>query len=586
MVGSSLITSILSDVIWALLSGLLQLVLSLLNTMGEFFMKPFNFSTNMFVSMFGATFLNQLNTIITTAGLSISILLLIFGLLRVYSGRLNDDIPNPYALVGKFIIAIFCNYWLATAITDYIFPFAQSFFNKVLNLQLPLSKVSGTDLLNKLTDGTLGSFSNFVISTNGTFKSIEALFGVLLFLICVIAATINLFKLVAENAERYFTINLLVLSAPLASATIVSEKSIQIFKNWFNLMISNVLTIIFNLVGYKLCLLAFSNCFSAWGRSTGDLSTDAGTKILSLISLIAISKMAQRLDQLLAQIVFKVNPIQNRSFLMSSLGVMKSLETGSKLLTGKGLHSLVTAPFNRGDKSSNSGANPLSGISGGTSSAASPQKNTTISAAAPISKGAMTSKKTQSLMNQNKFDRNMNGDPLGTPQYKTGYDGVIDAGSVLEAMEDENGRITPEQAKSVVGDINRTLKPGHSVVGFENGRAIVGRISDSMLGHISPEAMAVDYNKAHGGVAPGDNAKAGSYTFRGTTKRELAEVAKAYAAQNDVVLTSANLAYDSKGVSGTFSYRSPNANEWSTGALTGPELRDTGAVNAKTEKPL
>lgn len=575
MVGSSLITSILSDVIWALLSGLLQLVLSLLNTMGEFFMKPFNFSTNMFVSMFGATFLNQLNTIITTAGLSISILLLIFGLLRVYSGRLNDDIPNPYALVGKFIIAIFCNYWLATAITDYIFPFAQSFFNKVLNLQLPLSKVSGTDLLNKLTDGTLGSFSNFVISTNGTFKSIEALFGVLLFLICVIAATINLFKLVAENAERYFTINLLVLSAPLASATIVSEKSIQIFKNWFNLMISNVLTIIFNLVGYKLCLLAFSNCFSAWGRSTGDLSTDAGTKILSLISLIAISKMAQRLDQLLAQIVFKVNPIQNRSFLMSSLGVMKSLETGSKLLTGKGLHSLVTAPFNRGggagksasggastgETPSGSNANPLSGISGASDTPVAGKKSNIINADAPIKQGAKLGENTLGMLDKNKFDHNMDGSLAGLPNYETDKDGSIDASQVMDALSN-NGRITPAQASGVMSDVQKTLKKGNAVVGFNSGRPVIAKVDGHRAsGAISPEAVAVNYNRAHGGLQKGDNPSVGTFTFTGNTAADATKAATTYAKENGVVLTSMNTAYNSAGAVGSYSFRSMTADD-------------------------
>lgn len=576
MVGSSLITSILSDVIWAMLSGLLQLVLSLLNTMGEFFMKPFNFSTNMFVSMFGATFLNQLNTIITTAGLSISILLLIFGLLRVYSGRLNDDIPNPYALVGKFIIAIFCNYWLATAITDYIFPFAQSFFNKVLNLQLPLSKVSGTDLLNKLTDGTLGSFSNFVISTNGTFKSIEALFGVLLFLICVIAATINLFKLVAENAERYFTINLLVLSAPLASATIVSEKSIQIFKNWFNLMISNVLTIIFNLVGYKLCLLAFSNCFSAWGRSTGDLSTDAGTKILSLISLIAISKMAQRLDQLLAQIVFKVNPIQNRSFLMSSLGVMKSLETGSKLLTGKSLHSLVTTPFNRGggagksasggastgETPSGSNANPLSGISGASDTPVAGKKNNTINADAPIKQGVKLGENTLGMLDKNKFDRNMDGSLAGLPNYETDKDGSIDASQVMDALSN-NGRITPAQASGVMSDVQKTLKKGNAVVGFNSGRPVIAKVDGHHAsGAISPEAVAVNYNRTHGGLQKGDNPNVGTFTFTGNTAADATKAATTYAKENGVVLTSMNTAYNSAGAVGSYSFRSMTADDW------------------------
>ena len=583
MVGSSLITSILSDVIWALLSGALQLVLSLLNTMGEFFMKPFNFSTNMFVSMFGATFLNQLNTIITTAGLSISILLLIFGLLRVYSGRLNDDVPNPYALVGKFIIAIFCNYWLATAITDYIFPFAQSFFNKVLNLQLPLSKVNGSDLLNKLTDGTLGSFSNFVISSNGAFKSMEALFGILLFLICVVAATINLFKLVAENAERYFTINLLVLSAPLASATIVSEKSIQIFKNWFNLMISNVLTIIFNLVGYKLCLLAFSNCFSAWGRTTGDLSTDAGTKILSLISLIAISKMAQRLDQLLAQIVFKVNPIQNSSFLMSSLGVMKSLETGSKLLTGKGLHSLVTAPFNKGGGGTgktatavaggvasgaaagagagSSSANPLSGISGASDAPIGGKKADTISADAPIKQGAKLGENTLGMLDKNKFDRNMDGSLAGLPSYETDKDGSIDATQVMDALA-TNGHITPAQASGVMNDVQKTLKKGNAVVGFNSGRPVIAKVDGHRAsGTISPEAVAVNYNRTHGGLQKGDNPNVGTFTFTGDTAADATRAATTYAKENGVVLTSMNTAYNSAGAVGSYSFRSMTSDD-------------------------
>ena len=340
-------------------------------------------------------------------------------------------------------------------------------------------------------------------------------------------------------------------------------------------MISNVLTIIFNLVGYKLCLLAFSNCFSAWGRSTGDLSTDAGTKILSLISLIAISKMAQRLDQLLAQIVFKVNPIQNRSFLMSSLGVMKSLETGSKLLTGKGLHSLVTAPFNRGggagksasggastgETPSGSNANPLSGISGASDTPVTGKKSNIINADAPIKQGAKLGENTLGMLDKNKFDRNMDGSLAGLPNYDTDKDGSIDASQVMDALSN-NGRITPAQASGVMSDVQKTLKKGNAVVGFNSGRPVIAKVDGHRAsGAISPEAVAVNYNRAHGGLQKGDNPSVGTFTFTGNTAADATKAATTYAKENGVVLTSMNTAYNSAGAVGSYSFRSMTADD-------------------------
>ena len=315
------ILSLMCELLYAVGMVILTMVLTLLEKFGTVMLEPFNFSTEMFSTMFSSQFLNSVENIMIAAGVSVSIVILIFGLTKVFTGRLSDDVPNPFALIGRFILAIFGAVWSIPVMVKYLFPFSQEFFNRMLN-------ISGIDPSESLAQSFIDmangeSFGvGFVKTAIDGFTGIgllKELIFLIILLIFIISAVVNILKLVVENAERYFTINVLVLAAPLAVSTVTSEKTMQIFKNWFLSLISNIITIIFNLFGFKLVMLAFNNCFA----EITEANFKAGAYdqiIISLIALVAISKMAQKFDQFVSMIVFRINPIQNRSLLMSACG--------------------------------------------------------------------------------------------------------------------------------------------------------------------------------------------------------------------------------------------------------------------------
>lgn len=352
-ISSGIIFSLLSWGLSFILSMIFSLILTGLNWCCSFLMKPFDFTSDMFVAVFGSKITENIINISISAGIAISVLLLVFGLLKVFTGKMSDDVPNPISLVGRFLIAIIANYWIISLLYDYIFPFAQTFFNKALsitdgqnlvaqNLTQAVQNIQVADggMANQLGDalfdiGGTGALA-FALKTSAN-MTIGSLIALIVFAVALIAVMYNIIKLVVENAERYFTINLLVLTGPVASSTIVSNKSSMIFKSWFQLLLSNILTVIFNIIGFRMIIFAFNNCMASWTTHVFQLDV----AIVSLVALVAASKMVQKFDQLLSLVAFKINPIQNRSLLMSGLAGMTALNKGFKTITGKDFMSSV-----------------------------------------------------------------------------------------------------------------------------------------------------------------------------------------------------------------------------------------------------
>lgn len=485
---------------------LLSVVLNFINIIGTALLEPFSFSTNMFSTVVSPVVLNAVENIIITAGISISLLLLIFGLLRVFTGRLNDDVPNPFALVGKFILAVFGCFWIIPFVNEYLFPFAQQFFNKMLNIDPQLTATSFQNLLENWTDfsqveaASKNSIFFGMLTSAGSAVSpgmalLPALIFLLVFLIFVIAATINMFKLVVENAERYFTINVLVLSGPLAISSVVSEKTSQIFKNWSLCLISNILTVIFNIFGFKILLSAFSNCFREW--MIGSTSFDWIRALQSLIALVAISKMAQKFDQLIAQIVFRINPIQNRSLLMSTLAtfgtldkVSKGFDTksrglggaiarGANKIGGKIKEAVSQNPvINDLNKKSAEGANGTNGKNGADSNAASQKTFKGDLFKTPFNSDVSSGLKTS----------------LGLPEDSQAAlesdNNLVYVGSMLDAVEAKNEAeggnvsVNREQHNAIMGAINKNMQDGKGVVGYDYDKRafIVGDVNKNGQG--------------------------------------------------------------------------------------------------------
>lgn len=489
------ILSLMCELLYAVGMVILTMVLTLLEKFGTVMLEPFNFSTEMFSTMFSSQFLNSVENIMIAAGVSVSLVILIFGLTKVFTGRLSDDVPNPFSLIGRFVLAIFGAVWSIPVMVKYLFPFSQEFFNRMLKI----SSIKPSESLaqsfidmasNKETFG-VGFVKTAIDGFTGIGLLKELIFLIIL-LIFIISAVVNILKLVVENAERYFTINVLVLSAPLAMSTVASEKTMQVFKNWFLSLISNIITIIFNLFGFKLVMLAFNNCF----KEITEANFQAGKYdqiIIALIALVAISKMAQKFDQFVSMIVFRINPIQNRSLLMSALGTIGTLDKiGSSIMgnnspLGKLAHgvagsmkkSLDSSPLARfvQNKSGKSGAG---GVEDGTQAYDNKLNKD----------GALTQTLNGDVSTGLKNDLGLPQDSKATLHSSSSLDPGgntrVGVGDMIDAIQEQNiadpngnKAVTPEQAQSVMNAVSGQLKDGNKIVGYDTDKRefIVGKQS-------------------------------------------------------------------------------------------------------------
>lgn len=488
------ILSLMCELLYAVGMVILTMVLTLLEKFGTVMLEPFDFSTKMFSTMFTSQFLNSVENIMIAAGVSVSIVILIFGLTKVFTGRLSDDVPNPFALIGRFVLAIFGAVWSIPVMVKYLFPFSQEFFNRMLD-------ISGIDPSESLAQSFIDmtnweSFGvGFVKTTIDGFTGIgllKELIFLIILLIFIISAVVNILKLVVENAERYFTINVLVLAAPLAVSTVTSEKTMQIFKNWFLSLISNIITIIFNLLGFKLVMLAFNNCFAKFTEA----NFQAGAYdqiIISLIALVAISKMAQKFDQFVSMIVFRINPIQNRSLLMSALGTIGTLDkVGSSIMgnnspLGKLAHGVAGSMKKSFDSSplahfvpGKSGKGSSGGVEDGTQAYDNKLNKD----------GALTQTLNGDVSTGLKNDLGLPQDSKATLHSSSSLDPGgntrVGVGDMIDAIQehniaDPNGNkvVTPEQAQSVMNAVSGQLKDGNKIIGYDTDKRefIVGKQS-------------------------------------------------------------------------------------------------------------
>lgn len=491
------ILSLMCELLYAVGMVILTMVLTLLEKFGTVMLEPFNFSTEMFSTMFSSQFLNSVENIMIAAGVSVSLVILIFGLTKVFTGRLSDDVPNPFALIGRFILAIFGTVWSIPVMVKYLFPFSQEFFNRMLNISSinPSESLAQSFIDMASNEETFGvGFVKTAIDGFTGIGLLKELIFLIILLIFIISAVINILKLVVENAERYFTINVLVLSAPLAMSTVASEKTMQVFKNWFLSLISNIITIIFNLFGFKLVMLAFNNCF----KEITEANFQAGKYdqiIIALIALVAISKMAQKFDQFVSMIVFRINPIQNRSLLMSALGTIGTLDKvggsimGNNSPLGKLAHGVAGSMKKSLDSSplahfmqSKSGKGGSGGIEDGTQAYDNKLNKD----------GALTQTLNGDVSTGLKNDLGLPQDSKATLHSSSSLDPGgntrVGVGDMIDAIQEQNiadpngnKAVTPEQAQSVMNAVSGQLKDGNKIIGYDTDKRefIVGKQSQA-----------------------------------------------------------------------------------------------------------
>lgn len=565
----NIVFSLFGWAIWSLLSWLLAWILYFLDAIAVFMLKPFSFSTDMFVAILGADTLNSVEGIMSSAGIAISILLLVGGLFRVFSGRLDDDVPNPFSLIAKFLLAIFANYWIITLIVEYLFPFAQKFFNNLLKINSSsndfssigvhgaalynnLINPSNTSFVDGLSDsGAIGKIATF--GGDAIHDTIGGSVGIILFLICVIAATINIFKLVVENAERYFTMNVLILAGPLASSTIVSEKTSKIFKSWLQAILATVLTIVFNVIGFKFVLMAFSNCFNVWAK-TGKIEQ----QLIALISLVAVSKMAQKFDQMVSMIVFKINPIQNRSLLMTTMGTIGAYEKSRRGLVGA---------IQRGKGYMNGAKQGIQQmIPGfGKSKASADRYDSKLTDSSPLK--SLGTAVNSDLANAMKNVTGKDPDKLLYRSFGSATIPSINNGNGLDfnnliqkATNKGEKPLTEDVAKGIIESTNANLKNGYMITGFnpQNNVATIGRTADTLSKGVPGTGLQADTLCHLVNSNGNDDRYYNQFNIpAGGMKQGLSDIA-AYGKDNGLQATVGKIDYDSAGNAKVDVYYSQN----------------------------
>ena len=105
----------------------------------------------------------------------------------------------------------------------------------------------------------------------------------------LILITINLFKLVIEVCERYLMVGILVFTSPIIYSTVGSSDTFGIFKKWASMFVGSVLQMSISVIFLKLII-------------SGLQANARGPFILQLIMILAMCKIAQRVDTYLQQI--------------------------------------------------------------------------------------------------------------------------------------------------------------------------------------------------------------------------------------------------------------------------------------------
>lgn len=102
----------------------------------------------------------------------------------------------------------------------------------------------------------------------------------LICLICLCIIAFNILKLVIEIFQRLFMVGVLTFTSPLVYATIASSATMQVFRKWLNMLVSQLLLMSLSAWSLKLILGSFKNCADFGG----------------FLFLMAACKVAQSLD--------------------------------------------------------------------------------------------------------------------------------------------------------------------------------------------------------------------------------------------------------------------------------------------------
>ena len=256
--------------------------------------KPFGPTADTWNQRVGSKFLKNIRDYGVYIGMFTATALFFFGIfVYFFSGKVTDTKDTPISLAGKYIVTLGLLYLVSTASFQDTF---LSFINEIYDSysEFHMSEIkAGLEFKNFITDYKGGGGEGLVIlgialimpEVIPFFTFFVLILGVILLFIFVK----NLVKLYCELITRYILSFVLLNIAGAFMGTIVSNNTSNIFKSYFQTVLSSFFLLIFDMFWIKLCLEAVSKCF---GSGTGQ-------NIINFIFVIELLKLGPKFDGIL-----------------------------------------------------------------------------------------------------------------------------------------------------------------------------------------------------------------------------------------------------------------------------------------------
>ena len=263
-----------------MLASIVQSLSSALGDVLEGFMTLFLEALNMNLSSFLDVFplLSTFYTYLRSFAVAMTAIVAGKALASFWFGSIDNSAKdNPLMILLKTFFAVAAIYW-GGYVLEYIVHLGSIPYNHFLNIE---AVTDGKVYFKEFISGFFGFATASITSWSNLAKGLCELF-----LLIVIAW--NLFKLVVEICERWLMVGVLVYTSPLVYCTIPSGDTSGIFMKWVSMFVGSVIQMSLSVMFLKLILSGFN----AGGSNF----------IIKLLMILAMSKIAQRMDSYLQQL--------------------------------------------------------------------------------------------------------------------------------------------------------------------------------------------------------------------------------------------------------------------------------------------
>lgn len=257
-----------------LFSALVGMIEKALSSAVNFFLEAFNFSKETFLRVFPFAEIS----FPLFQGIALGLVLMIAVISAFHFFRGGKAQENPIGLVFRSIAAVLCIY-MGNYFLEGIIGIASSTYNVLL----------GSDIDSSFIANDLQGFSLVVSILSSAFYNVS----ILLYMILLIMLGYQLIKVLLEAVERFVVLYVLLFISPPFFATIASRFTIQIFKQYINMFITQSILMLANVWFLKMALSVFA--------SIGTIGNNI-SPIVPLIMAFSLMRIAQRFDNILNQL--------------------------------------------------------------------------------------------------------------------------------------------------------------------------------------------------------------------------------------------------------------------------------------------